>query len=550
MARPKHTLKVPSQSEALFDLPSRMRETNTKTSTLFEGWSETPAIGSKESLSGTQLIPEILANWNTLRDSGIKPLNVSKLDESETKRTEFLVGAHALGLIGGKKDLKPQQLLAADAINADNPYFGLLMPRRSTKTTAAFGVALGRCFERDGYLVAFTACTTGLKARARFLLDIVAPLRATFKSIPPEAWPFRIYLSGGSERIEFDNGSIFMVLPPEGEKFRSDAFDMIIFDEAGEASPEMGVDLLEGALSTFDTRPGSQLLVAGTAAKYRDGNLLWDYLVDGRAKINRTGILEFAAPDSTTEEELHDWNIVKKLVLAAHPGIGTLTTLQTVRERWTKFHEKSPQKFAAEYLSIFGTAGATSGIFNLDKFAAGENKGKLPTPPASFGMAMVVHPDQLSSAIVAAWRVRGKARLLVLEYFDGTDQVGPRAVELSRKYRVGIAHDNLGAVMVEVEAIARKRPKPKLLPQSFPQIKTAAALLVKEVEAGRVEHYGQDPLTEAIKLAKKRPVGPSAWALGRKLPEDDIICAEGAAIALRVYDDTNTRPALKPSVAA
>ena len=132
MARPKHTLKVPTQSEALFELAVK-----------------TPAVGSKESLSGTQLIPEILANWNALRNSGIAPLNVSKLDESEAKRTEFLIGAHALGLIGGKKDLKPQQLLAADAINADNPYFGLLMPRRSTKTTGAFAVALGRCFERD-----------------------------------------------------------------------------------------------------------------------------------------------------------------------------------------------------------------------------------------------------------------------------------------------------------------------------------------------------------------------------------------------------------------
>jgi len=535
MARPRGTYTTQQhQDTALFDVGLK-----------------TPAVGSIESLSGTQLIPEILANWNALRDAGIKPLHVSKLDQSEQKRTEFLVGAHALGLVGGRKELKPQQYLAADAINADNPYFGMLMPRRSTKTTAAFAVAIGRCMRREGYLVAFTACTTGLKARARFLMDIVRPLRDTFKALPPEQWPFRIYLSGGSERIEFDNGSVFLVLPPEGEKFRSDAFDMIILDEAGEASPEMTIDLLEGALSTFDTRPGSQLLVAGTAAKYRDGNLLWDYLVDGRARTNRTGILEFAAPDSTTEEELHDWDQVKKLVLKAHPGIGTLTTLQTVKERWSKFHVKSPQKFAAEYLSIFGTAGATTGIFNFEKWKDHALIGALPNPPAKFAMAIAVHPDQLSACIVAAWRVRNRARLLVLAYEEGAaDWLPKRARELSTKYRVPIAHDTTGAVTVEVETLARMRPKPRLLPQSFPNIKTAAALLVKEVEQGRVEHYNQEPLTEAIRLAKKRSVGPSAWALGRKNPEDDITCAEAAAIALRVYDDTQQRPALKPSVAA
>jgi len=518
---------------------------------LFDDVLKTPAIGSRESLSKTHIIPEILAKWDALRNTGIKPLHVSDLDESEERRTEFLVGAHALGLVGGKKELKPQQLLAADAINGGQPYFALLMPRRSTKTTAAFAVALGRCFEREDYLVAFTACTTGLKARARFLLDIVKPLRATFRSLPPEQWPFRIYLSGGSERIEFDNGSMFMVLPPEGEKFRSDAFDMIILDEAGEASPEMSVDLLEGCLSTFDTRPDAQLLVAGTAAKYREGNLLWEYLVDGRANENRTGVLEFAAPDSTTDEDLQDWETVKRLVLAAHPGIGTLTTLETVRERWSKFHEKQPEKFAAEYLSIFGTVGATSSIFNLTNWATAAILGPLPAkPPARFVLVIAAHPDQISGCIVAVWRVRTKARIMVIAHEAGVDWLPKRARELATKYKMPIAHDTNGAVTVEVEVLARMRPKPKLLPQTFQNIKTAAALLVREVEEGRVEHFDQEPLNEAIRLAKKRSVGPTAWALGRKLPDDDIICAEAAAIGLRAYDETQQRSALRPSVAA
>ena len=514
---------------------------------LFEATPKTPAVGSEESLSGLQLIPEILASWNVRRDAGIKPLHASRKGESEQLRTEFLVGAHALGLVGAGKDLKPQQFLAADIINGGLPYLGVLMPRRSTKTTAAFAIALGRCMRRSDYLVAFTACTTGLKARTRFKMDIVAPLERTFRGLPPEDWPFKIHRSGGSERIEFDNGSVFMVLPPEGDKFRSDAFDLIILDEAGEASPEMSADLLGGALSTFDTRPESQLLVCGTAAKYRDGNLLWDYLVAGREKKDRTGILEFAAPDSTTEEELNDWPTVQKLVAKAHPGIGTLTTMQTVKERWSKL---SRAQFAEEYLSIFGVTGVTTGIFNVDKFAAGALKGQLPKPPARFALVMAVHPDQHTACLMAVWRVRNKARLLVLEHDVYGEWLPKRAKELSKKYSTPIVHDTTGAVTVDVETLLHSRPKPRLAPQNFGNVKTAAALLVKEVDAGRVEHYNQDQLVTAITLAKKRAVGPSAWALGRRMPEDDIICAEAAALGLRYYDETVGRRAIMPSEAA
>lgn len=165
-------------------------------------------------------------------------------------------------------------------------------------------------------------------------------------------------------------------------------------------------------------------------------------------------------------------------------------------------------------------------------------------------MAIAVHPDQISACIVAAWRVRGKARILVIDHRRGVDWLTKRARELAQKYRVPIVHDTNGAVTVEAEALARMRPRPKLLGQTFPNIKTAAALIIKEIEAGRLEHYDQDTLNDAARLAKKRSVGPTAWALGRQLPEHDIIDLEAAAMALRVYDENSNRVALKPSMAA
>ena len=513
---------------------------------LFEVAVGTPAIGSKEYLSETGINSDLLTGWNALRDAGIAALNCSDLDESEQQRAEFLTGAVALGLIGRNKTLKPQQLRIADVCNAAHQTIGILVPRRSAKTTSLFALALGRSFEREGYLVGYTTCTTGQKARDRFKKDIAPVLERIFPD--KDSRPFKIVYSGGLERVVFNNGSIFQVLPPLGEAFRSDAFDLVILDEGGEAGPEMTDDLIQGILPTFDTRPGAQLIVAGTAAKYRDGNLLWNTLVDGRHQLNGTGILEYAAPDSTTDEELDDWPTVEKLVKASHPGIDTLTTLDVVKARWMKLKR---QQFAEEYLSIFGIAGATTGIVSMEGWNTGRNKGTLPRPPARFAMAMAVHPDQISACIVAAWRVRGKARILVLEHRRGNlDWLTKRARELASKYRTPIVHDTNGPVTVEAEALARMRPKPKLLGQSFPNIKTAAALIIKEIEAGRLEHYDQESLNEAARLAKKRPVGPTAWALGRSRSEDDIITLEAAAMALRVYDETSNSGTLKPSMAA
>ena len=522
-------------------------------SSLFEALPKTPAEGNELSPPGLEIIQPELERWEAIRDAGIPPLFQSKLDDSEAARTDFIVGAYMLGLIGRGKVLTPQQYRAADVINSGNESIAILMARRSTKTTAAFCIALGRCRRRGDYMVAFTTCTTAKKAGERFYKDIVMPLERVYRD--PDSRPFQIMRGKGAEAIRFPNGSVFQLVAPEGDAFRSDAYDLIILDEAGAAGVEMSDDLKQGVLATMDTRDGAQLIVAGTAAKFREGNLLWEYLVDGRAGTNDTGILEYAAPDSTTDEELAAWEPddlhpgarAKELVLAAHPGIGTLTTLDKIHSRYNKL---SHAAFAEEYLSIFGTIGVTSGIFNLDKWTAAGNDGKLPRPPERFTMAIAAHPDQHTACIVAVWRVRRKARILVLEHSAGVDWLSKRARELAVKYKTPIVHDTNGAVTVEVETLARMRPKPRLLPQTFPNIKTAAALLVKEVDEGRVEHFNQDELTSAIKLAKKRSVGPTAWALGRRNPEDDIICAEAAAMALRVYDETTGRRALMPSAAA
>jgi hypothetical protein len=107
--------------------------------------------------------------WEELRDSGIRPLNQSDLDSSPDLRAEFHRGAELLRITGDRAKpnykLVPQMLRVADQLNAGNAFNGLLMPRRSSKTTDLFALALGRISSREDYQCSYTMTTTATKAR-------------------------------------------------------------------------------------------------------------------------------------------------------------------------------------------------------------------------------------------------------------------------------------------------------------------------------------------------------------------------------------------------
>lgn len=498
---------------------------------VFEEARATPALGSSSFLPG---------QWDQVRDAGIRPRFLSKLDETQELREEFMRGAKALALVDKRKALYPQQLLLVDVLNAGERFTSCMMPRRSAKTTTLLAWLLGRCLSRDEYLCAYAMMTSQKKARDRFMKDVVPVLERMYPD--KDSRPFTLRKANGQERIEFDNGSVLQFLGPNGDDFRSDAYDVIVLDEGGEPDPETAEDVTSAAGPTQDTRPGAMLIVAGTAGKFTDGNLLHDELGPGRDGEARHAIIDYSADELTTEAELSSWEPseefpeghVRELVEQNHPGVGGLTTLEAVQDNYNRM---KPEQFAREYLGLFTETGLGKGLFDAATWATLGEDGELPKPPETFALVMGVHPEQISASIVAVWRDDAdKAVLLLLDHRRGVDWVAKAAARLSRTYKVPIVHDTLGAVTVEVERLQRMAPRPRLEPQTFPNVKTAAALLVKEFNSGRLVHYNQPEMTNAAVLVRKRPVGPTAWALGRRDQLDDVVPIESAALGLRFYD--------------
>jgi len=483
------------------------------------------------------------SGWLALRDEALSPRVVSELVTSEQSRVEFLRGAELLRLFGDRalpaRRLVAPQLLVADVLAAGHRRNAVLLPRRSSKTTTLIADGLGRAEQRAGYRVAVLTATSGKAGRARFLRD-VAPV------VERSGVPSRIYRGMGAERIEFPSGG-FVVWAHSVDDLRGEAFDLIIIDEAGEADAEQADDILAAALPTMDTRPGAQIVFAGTANLA--GSLLHRALEDGRG--GRGGIVEYAVHPDLDLEEVESWERARPFVLATHPGVAAgLTTLDAIEDNYAAL---TVERFAAEYLGRFVEFGQTVRLFDPQRWAETGVDGELPAPPERFSLAFACHPDGASTSIVAAWRDdEGRAVPMLLERIPGIDRAAPLLLRYARKYRVPISYDagSQNAAIV-VERLNRANPRPKLEPRNYPFVKSAASLVVDDVNRSNVVHYAaQADLTEAVLIAVKRRSGDRAWLLGRKDNADDITPAEAWALAQLAYDTSKPKVRARGRVAA
>lgn len=513
-------------------------------------------VSPPEALPGRSLPDEVAAHpllseaaWVALRDSGIEPLDRSEYVTTYESRAAFLVGAWLLdrSVKGGLlNNLKFQMLQVADVLAAGRFKNAIIEPRRSSKTTALWCVLLGRCWMQELHMAGYTMLTTQKKTAERYRIDVYGPI--TRKWPDPDTRPVKVYKGNGTERVEFPaTSSVLAILSPDGEAFRSGAYDTLLADEGGEATPEMGDDITAAVLPAFDTRPDGQFITAGTAARYRDGNILHDTLADPKA-----GRLRYTVRDDVTAEMLEAWEpddehpeaCVRELVESMHPGVASgLTTIEKIEANYDGL---KLEQFSLEYLGLFGTVGGSTGIFDLEQWTAAGSGAEPPALPERFSLAFAIHPDASRASVLATWRGDdGRAVPLLLENRAGVEWLPKVLHDIARKYKTAVVYDaGSQQARLVVDRLNREPTRPRLEAQVWSDVKKAAALVVQEVARGNVAHFRQDDLDAAIRLAVKRAAGAGdGWALGRPKTDlaADITAAEAWALALLHYDSAKPR---------
>lgn len=430
--------------------------------------------------------------------------------------------------------LTPQGLQVARVLQAVQPsgkpvYRTVVveMARRSAKTTSILETLLGRCLTRPGYKVASTA-QTGTKARAK-LLEVQQALR----SAGFETQELGKCLAGmGDTRIRFANESLWQSLPPDPSSFRSEAYDAILVDEAGELDPEKGDALLAGLLPTMDTRPNAQLIVAGTPGETRAG-MLWTRLEHLRAGRVRVGGVVYEAADSERFIDAETGEVDWSLLLRLHPGISAgLTDVETVVGNLEDF---GLDKWSREYLCAWPRHAGVRAL-NAEAWERCLVE-RPPARPANAAVAWDVDPGGSFAALVAAWRDdKGRACLDVLRSGSGTDWLPDAAQTAQAEHRGTVTYDAIGSNIDTADVMGRSPYRVRLAPIVFRDQVGAASRIDKEITRRNVEHYGQPALTEAVEGATWRPAGKEGRLFARAASASSVAALVAAAEALWTYD--------------
>ena len=239
------------------------------------------------------------------------------------------------------------------------------------------------------------------------------------------------------------------------------------------------------------------------------------------------------------------------LIARLPPARVGLTNLTTIRRNSDILKHG---KFGMEYLGHFGRAAGTDSLFSVEAWESTTGEGAPPEGVPAASLAFAVHPGGLWSSIVvawhlpdetpdfarAAWALEGndddaaevRAGFKLIHHQEGNARMAATLWKYWKLLRLPINHDDAPqekAIMQELMRNAPRKPQTGLV--RFGDKSVAATKLVNGIKHKRLEHWRQEPMDDAARIAVPRIAGKSRLIGG---PDDaaDITPLEAASIAI------------------
>jgi hypothetical protein len=339
-----------------------------------------------------------------------------------------------------------------------------------------------------------------------------------------------IFLPGTSVSLEFRARS--------GGSGRGFTTDRLTLDEA----LYLTAADLGALLPTMLTRRGAQVRYASSAGLPRSGALR-DLRDRGRAGTDpRLFYVEYGAERRACESDTCTH-------LVGNPGCAL-----DDRELWWQANSAlwcgrieedaiddlrramPPEEFMREVLVWWQDPLRGGGVFDLDLWASLGTRSQRMTKPV---LSVEVALDRSVTTLGAAWEVKGRPHLEIVEDHPGTGWVVARAVELKRKYGVTGAVIDMGSeaagLVDDLEAAGFRVVK-----VGSTERVTACGTFFDLASTARLTHNGDPAISNALAAARWKDVGDGARVFSRRRSAGDIRDLYAVVLALH---GLATRPA-------
>ena len=372
----------------------------------------------------------------------------------------------------------------------------LSIPRQVGKTWDIGALAFAACIISPGTTVVWTAHRFKVARETFNALKAIALSPA----LAPHIDPGDVYTAAGNESITFRTGSRIVFAARERGAIRGfTKIDLLILDEAQ--------ILTENALSdlapTTNQAANPQIIFMGTPPRPTDPGEVFTRLRSEALEGDSSGVLyvEFSADRGASPDDRKQWKI-------ANPSYPKRTPTRAM-ERLRKL--LSEEDFIREALGVWDAAVQARvlpnwfGCLNDSKKAA-ENR----PDPSAIGIA--VSKDRAYASIGVA-SADDLPKIGAFQRRRGVRWVIDEAARIQDEHHIPVVVRAKGPAETLVEQL--EDAGIDLIRASNDDYLTACGNLIDLVDAGMVEHFGDDDLDDAIDGAKWKPGDRRAFAAGQ-----------------------------------